>query len=113
MDAVTSCHLATSLRRTVGSLDTVAARLPRVVEPLRSVTAYYMRAAGPRCAGAVLQSACPHVLLAFNAPPAACLAGAWRHPCHVAPWKIHTRLNGDHDGHIARRYLFTLMAQSL
>jgi hypothetical protein len=68
-------RLATSLacparHRVVRSLDTVAARLPRVVEPLRTVATYCVRAAGLCCAGAVLQSDCPHVLLAFNAPRA-------------------------------------------
>jgi hypothetical protein len=94
MEAVTSCHLAMSLtcivwRRVVGSLGTVAARLPRVIEPPRTVVTHCERAVGLRCTVTVLQSPCPHVLLAFNASPAARLAGTRRRPCHVASWKIH------------------------
>jgi hypothetical protein len=81
-------------------------------EPLCIVATHCERAAGLRCAGAVLQSACPHVLLAFNGPLAACLAGARHRPCVVAPWKIHARPDRDHDGQIAKGYLFTLMAHS-
>jgi hypothetical protein len=90
MDAVTSCRLATSLtcatrRWVVGSLSIVVTWLPRVVEPLRTVATHCERAAGLRCVGAVLQSVWPHVLLAFNTPPAACFAGARRRSRHVAP----------------------------
>jgi hypothetical protein len=66
----------TARRRVVGLLGTVAARLPMVVEPLRTVTTHYERVVGLRCTGTVLPSPCPHVLLVFNAPPAARLAGA-------------------------------------
>jgi hypothetical protein len=99
-------------RRAVESLGIVAARLPRVVEPLYTVATYCEWVAGLCCAGVILQSACPHVLLAFNTPPAASLAGAHHRPCHVVPWKICTCPNEDHDCHIARGYFFTLMAHS-
>jgi hypothetical protein len=51
MEAVTSCHPATLLacttrRRVVGSLGTVAAQLPRVLEPLCTVAIHRERAAG-------------------------------------------------------------------
>jgi hypothetical protein len=80
-------------RRAVRPLGTVAGRLPKVVEPLRTMATYCVQAAGLRYAGAVLQSACPHVLLAFNAPSAVCP-------------------DGDHNGHVVRGYLFSLMAHS-
>jgi hypothetical protein len=70
------------------------------------------RAAGLRCAGIVLQSAWPHVLLVFNGSSAAHLAGAHRRPCLIAPWKIHAPPDGDHDGQVAIKYLFTLMARN-
>jgi hypothetical protein len=59
MDDITSCRLATSLaclarRQADGSLDTVAAWLPKVVEPLRTVAAYYVWVVGLRCTSAVL-----------------------------------------------------------
>jgi hypothetical protein len=118
MDAITSCRLATlracvARSRVVGSLDNVAARLPRVVEPLRTVVTYCVWAASLCFAGVILQSACPHVLLVFNVSPAALLADAQCRPCHVALWKIRARPDGDHDGHVVRGYLFTLMAHSL
>jgi hypothetical protein len=99
MDVIMSCRLATLLacatrRRVVGSLGTVAARLPRVVEALRTVATHCERAAGSRCSGAVLQFVWPHVLLAFNVSPAARIAGARRRPCHVTPLKI--RVCPDH-----------------
>jgi hypothetical protein len=86
--------------------------LPRVVEPLRTVATHCERVAGLHYTGAVLQFPYPHILLAFNVSPAARLAGAWRYPCHVAPWKIRVRLDGDHDVHVARGYLFILMAHN-
>jgi hypothetical protein len=86
--------------------------VPRIVEPLRTVVTYCVWATALRYANTVLKSVCPHVLLAFNAPSAARLAGAWRHLCHVAPWKINARPDGDHDGRIARGYLFVLVAHS-
>jgi hypothetical protein len=46
------------------------------------------------CLVAVLQTPCPHVLLAYNVPPAACLACARYRPCHVASWKIRARPDG-------------------
>jgi hypothetical protein len=86
--------------------------MPRVVEPLHTLATHYERATSLCCAGAALQSACPHVLLAFNRPPAPRLAGARRRPCLVAPWKILVCLDGDHEGRVARGYLFTLMARN-
>jgi hypothetical protein len=99
IEVVTSCRLATSLacavrHLIVRSLGTVAARLPRVVEPPRIVVTHCERAAGLRCTVVILQSPCPHVLLAFNAPSAARLAGAQHRPCHVVPWKICARPDG-------------------
>jgi hypothetical protein len=72
-------------RRVVRSLNTVAARLPKVVEPPRTMATHCEWAAGLRCTVAVLQPSCPRVSLAFNALPAARLAGARRRPCRVAP----------------------------
>jgi hypothetical protein len=72
------------------------------------------RVAGLRCAGPVLQPACVHVLLAFNGLPAARLVGAQRHPRHIVPWKIRAcPPDGDHDGRVAKGYLFTLIARDL
>jgi hypothetical protein len=67
---------ARARRRAVGSLSTVAVRLPRVIEPIHTMATYYVRATGLCYASEVLQYACPHILLAFNAPPAACLTSA-------------------------------------
>jgi hypothetical protein len=99
MEVVSSCRLTTSLacaaqRRVVGSLDTIVARLPRVVEPPRTVAIHCEWAAGLHYTVAVLQSPCSHVLLAFITLPAARLAGARRRPCRMALWKIRARPDG-------------------
>jgi hypothetical protein len=41
-------------RQAVGSLGTVAARLPRVVGPLRTMATYFVQVVGLRCGGTVL-----------------------------------------------------------
>jgi hypothetical protein len=66
------------------------------------------------CERAVAQScnpACLHVLLVFNGSSTARLAGAQHRPYHVVLWKIRARPDGDHDGRIAKGYLFILIAR--
>jgi hypothetical protein len=63
MGTVTYCRLTMSLACTtrhwvVGSLGTIAARLPRVVEPSRTVAIHCEWAAGLHCTVTVLQSPC-------------------------------------------------------
>jgi hypothetical protein len=92
------------------TVSTCLCYLPRVVEPLGIVATHCERAAGLHCAGVVLQSAYPHILLVFNGSPAARLVDTWCRPCLLEPWKILVDLDGNHDGRVTRGYLFSLMA---
>jgi hypothetical protein len=71
---------STTWRRAVASLCTAVVSdewpttlalscLPGVVEPPRTVASHCEHAADLRCAGSVLQPACPHVPPIFNGPP--------------------------------------------
>jgi hypothetical protein len=109
MEIVTSCHATTSLayaawHRVVGSFRTVAAQLPRVVEPPCTVAVHREWVAGLRCTVAVLQSHCSHILLVFNVLSAARLADAW-----CLGRYAHAPME-DHGGYVVRGYLFTSIA---
>jgi hypothetical protein len=99
MGVISSCRLAMSFtwaarHQVVGSLSTVVARLPRVVEPPRNVAIHYEWVADLRSTVAVMQAPCSHVLLAFNALPTARLGGLRRRPCYVMLWKIRAHPDG-------------------
>jgi hypothetical protein len=96
MDVVASYRLATSCayvtrRRVVGLPNTVAVHHEWAASRRYTVAACYEWPADRRCPVAVLQTPCPYILLAFNVPPAACLACTRYRPCHVASWKLRPR----------------------
>jgi hypothetical protein len=75
-------------RRVVGPPDTVAVHREWAAGRCYTIVACYEWIADRRCLVAVVQTPCPHVLLAFNMPPAACLPCVQYRPCRVVSWKI-------------------------
>jgi hypothetical protein len=104
-DVFNGMEIITSYRLTM-SRACVAWR--RVVRPPNTIVVHHVWVAGRHytiaacydwpadccCPAAVLQTPCPHVLLAFIVPPAACHACAWYRPCRVVSWKIRAHPDG-------------------
>jgi hypothetical protein len=89
MNVIASCRLAmshpcTARRRVVGVPGTIAIYREWAVSQCYTVAGCYEWLVDRRYPVVVLQTPCPHVLLAFNVPPAARLVSARYQPCRVA-----------------------------
>jgi hypothetical protein len=92
MEAVTSCHLATS--RACAARWRVAVHHEWATVLRYTIVACYEWPVDRHCPVAVMQTPYPYVLLAFNVLPATCLACTQYRPFHVVSWKICARPNG-------------------